>query len=384
MGTVTRSPSLVLALALLFLGALMSGCGPDTAVAGSGVDLLDDGSGHEIGFQPPDADASETEALSDAGDANEPDLADSDLGADDAESLEDVEILESSEEGDPGGDSELPPLAESEEIVELPCEPYVEGSCPEGQGCFPLASGGGLCRVVGAIEIGEACGDGLGTCATDLVCLLAEGGQGTCSRYCDPVAQLGDPGACADTETCLNLGIPAFGVCVEACDPWAAAEACPPGSGCVPSGIGGGACVITGTTLTGEACSPPGAYAACASGSLCVADSLDAEEGLCRELCRPRFALEPGAEGDCLGDGAFCALKNSHYGVCRDDALGLEHGEPCEPGGAWCAEDVVCTAVGEGPNRCVAFCRPDVAGDCPVGATCYPSLGSDPGIGICF
>jgi|GEM_PF-4165266 len=258
------------------------------------------------------------------------------------------------------------------------CTPFEPGSCGAADlACLPAADGTGTCQPAGAKGSGEACGTGVGLCADGLTCLLEGPAGGRCVPFCDPGAGAGEPAACPGAElACVDLGIPAFGLCLAACDPWGV-PTCPGAQACAPTGPGTGACYAVGTAAVGAPCAKAGAWWACAPGGLCAAPAADAQAS-CERTCRPF-----GPATDCPDPGAFCALRKTWLGTCATGALSLDVGAPCAPSGAWCGPNVRCTDLGAGPT-CLAYCRVGTAGDCPGGTTCSQTYGVDKLLGICL
>ncbi len=267
------------------------------------------------------------------------------------------------------------------------CTPYEPAGCGAADlSCLPAADGTGSCQPAGAKQTGDACGTGVGLCADGLTCLLEGPAGGRCVPFCAPGAGGGEPGACPGQGlACVDLGIPSFGVCLSACDPWSppcpegqgCAPQCPAGQACAPVGPTLGACYATGAAPVGADCAKAGAWWACAPGASCTAPAADVQ-ATCARTCRPF-----GPASDCPDPGSFCALRKTWLGTCEVDALNKAAGQPCAPSGAWCGPNVRCQDLGAGPT-CLAYCRMDTPGDCPNGTACLQVYGADANLGICF
>jgi len=324
------------AVALALMGAGLLACGPSRTDLGA-LDVA-----RPEGIVPfGEAGFGEGVAPADASEVTPPDALDApgdvpgDLPADPAPATAEVAPGDAPAEAA----ADLSEIADAEVAPDLPpqpCVPYqAEDPCGPGLQCLPTAEGEGLCQPAGSVTVDGACGTGVGLCVPGHTCLLEGPAGGRCVPYCDPTAAAGDAAACQDpARTCVDLGIPSFGICLSACDPWfvcpqgqGCAPACPEGQACAPMGpeAEAGACWVVGSAGEGEACEKAGAWWACGSGLACLAEPSDAAP-TCERRCRPFGPAE-----DCPGEGAFCLLKKTWLGLCATGALGLPAGLLAEP-----------------------------------------------------
>lgn len=265
-------------------------------------------------------------------------------------------------------------------VCEDSCQPYTSGTCPDPkEGCFPISDTEGVCTTAGTLQEGDTCGDAHGSCAEGMVCLLGTDTTGSCTRFCNPNAQAGQPGSCTGDKACMELSVDYLGACVPTCDPWAAQPLCGASEGCFPDPDVSGTCVHVGTTGEGQICSPPGYFSACAAGLLCVSGS-DEDQGICKPLCLP-FSNTVGA---CASQVDFCAILDTWVGYCEHETLGLQPGERCYEPGAWCAPQVACIRVSLLGSKCLRLCRVSHgAEDCVAPLTCHSAFEGDTDLGIC-
>ncbi len=180
-----------------------------------------------------------------------------------------------------------------------------------------------ICAQTAQFDCGVACGDGLGGCVADHLCL-----GGICSLACATGASSGDPGACALAMTCADAAADPgpTGYCSEACTyaPVPAADPCGGGNVCQMAELAGGAdrCVlpvdvVPGFPLAFDATCPSSGFGkACAPGAVC--EYLGGYR--CLQACRTAVAPFGAGHPDCTaGFGTTCAqgwLGRADLGVC--------------------------------------------------------------------
>jgi len=182
----------------------------------------------------------------------------------------------------------------------------VDQDCPEGEKCAPWANDGGSlwtgtrcapvapepagfgepCSVEGAFALGvDTCEPGLTCSPSDADSLRTN--EGTCIALCDA-------NPCADGTLCTVSGSVNVGSCGTICDPLAD-DACPPGNGCMPAGLGF-ACNLAAVTTVDAPCTTAGE---CDQGFLCT-DASQCDEGsgeqCCAQLCDLEAPQCPGEQ----------------------------------------------------------------------------------------
>jgi hypothetical protein len=221
----------------------------------------------------------------------------------------DVDVTDSA--GDSNGDGGFGP--------EFKCEPGDPTSCPEGQKCSALSTGGPQNKFQcvnddGALLPGDECtpspGSGQDGCTAGAVCLVG-GPEDTLGRCLQGCRNDDD----CEPAKCTQSPFSGTTFCAESCDPLA--SSCPQGLVCrqaddrflcgmtidIDTGLNGDNCDLVSLRgcVENYACMAGATVPGCASPSCCT-NTCDLELGddQCAQpsLCRPLFAKPaPGFEG---------------------------------------------------------------------------------------
>lgn len=182
--------------------------------------------------------------------------------------------------------------------------------CGEGQKCVPWSNDGGdgwnavVCRAVAPRPqtVGESCEvassrfSGSDDCDADSLCFDVDADtlRGTCVARCGGSEAAPE---CPSEAVCAIEAYGTFNYCLPACDPLMGG--C---EGCVAVASGDFVCVLPGEVAVGEACS---AFNACVAGASCLPSGLG--EPVCVTTCEPEGAP---CEGDAVctawGDAGLC------------------------------------------------------------------------------
>lgn len=243
----------------------------------------------------------------------------------------------------PGGTCVLVEGLETPGLCAAACE---EGTCPDGETCFPRDDDPGQGRCLAAV----ACDAPGGGCPCHAVTGLAaatlclQGCYTQSAATCGAGACIPRAGAAWHTGTCVAQASP--------CSP-SAQTGCGQGQTCdviAGAGIAGVAVVCADATGHGASGEPCGPGEGCEAGLLC-------EAGLCETPCDPAAGCAVGAcvdvsEGNGLPAGSLGACAPScGDGVCDEDcaACPLDCGCPPACGDGYCTGDEDCALC---PSDC--------------------------------
>ncbi len=200
-----------------------------------------------------------------------------------------------------------------------------EQDCAQGEKCVPWANDGGSlwtgtrCAPVAPnpAGFGEPCTvegafvSGIDTCVPGLTCSPSNAdslrtNEGTCIALCDD-------NPCSDGTLCTVSGPLNLGACGAICDPLAE-DACPPGQGCMPAGLGF-ACNLATVATVDAPCTTVGE---CDLGFVCT-DASQCDQGAgeqcCAQLCDLAAPDCPGAQ-TCTDYGSPLAAYET-VGFCQ-------------------------------------------------------------------
>lgn len=234
------------------------------------------------------------------------------------------------------------------------CDVFGDSSeCDTGEACFPTERGSdnaidGLClEGGGTTAVGDPC-QTAAECIAGSICLGNGDGTANCRAFCDPMAAVGETGACPGTDFCTELATETtefdYGACIPTCEAWTddpIAAGCESGEWCQPSfeqpeGLSTaiGFCQAAGTGAPEDQCAATsaqadgGSFPSCGADTICLIASVPDNEGA---SCSADSDCtdESGQAGTCFG--GTCQAKGECTSICDPNGEGAS-----EPGFEGC------------------------------------------------